>query len=314
MKTHTPKPLIALLMVGTAGISSLAADQIDLPLPEAGWIVPSEHEGRLATEPIRVIINGVGTFDVDPAGIQTLRPDIVQTNHVSVFDIIVKLDQDEDIGLEYNYDESMETHVIDSLSGESGWWYQAHYDSGWMERNAHRMDHYPVKNGTRIRFLRPDPVRLEVIFAEFAEEVVGIAENDGVVIAPWVEIEGPRGSGDRILFKDVVVTAHDTRADLFRPGTITALDVLLSMGEQGLLTGLGITWYDSIFRADPVDHYFVEHIQAEDFNHQAFGSCGFVYEIGYSSIGGFDGAHVHIPTDARVLVSPEYALWFWLCL
>ena len=35
---------------------------------------------------------------------------------------------------------------------------------------------------------------------------------------------------------------------------------------------------------------------------------------GRAAFSGFNGAHIHIPADVRALVSPEYALWFWLCL
>jgi hypothetical protein len=44
------------------------------------------------------------------------------------------------------------------------------------------------------------------------------------------------------------------------------------------------------------------------------GGCGFVYETGPNSFAGFSGTHIHIPADVRVIISPEYALWFWICL
>lgn len=44
------------------------------------------------------------------------------------------------------------------------------------------------------------------------------------------------------------------------------------------------------------------------------GSCGFVYEIGLDEFSGFNGSHIHIPLDVRMIVSPEHALWFWICL
>jgi hypothetical protein len=47
---------------------------------------------------------------------------------------------------------------------------------------------------------------------------------------------------------------------------------------------------------------------------EAAESCGFVYEAGPRSFSGFSGTHIHIPCDARPIVSPEYALWFWICL
>jgi hypothetical protein len=47
---------------------------------------------------------------------------------------------------------------------------------------------------------------------------------------------------------------------------------------------------------------------------RSVGGCGFVYESGPEQFSGFSGTHIHIPSDARVIRSPEYALWFWICL
>jgi hypothetical protein len=59
-----------------------------------------------------------------------------------------------------------------------------------------------------------------------------------------------------------------------------------------------------------VDTYYLEQIDEAE----AYGSCGFVYETGPRDFSGFTGSHIHIPSDVRVTVSPEYALWFWICL
>lgn len=305
--------LLAAVLVGVAlGVSAQFESPVLLPNQAGEWIVDQPRVGRTVSRNIRVEIAGNGFFTVDPDGIQTVRPDIVQTNHFTVFDLLVKLDQDGQIALEYHYDESMGTHIIDSLNGESGWWYEARYSAGWFERNTHRMDHYLVKDETEVRFSIERASRLEKLYLAFEEEMARVVANDGKVILPRVTIEGPRR--EELVFEDIEVRAHDTRIDVLQPGTVTALDILLSLGEQGFLTQLGITWYEWIFTADPVDHYFVEYIKGGPIDAQAQGSCGFVYEVGYSSIPGFGGAHIHIPTDTRVILAPEYALWFWLCL
>jgi hypothetical protein len=291
----------------------MAQTQIDLPDDERQWAVPAEHVGRTATEPIRVEITGLGRFDVSPVGITAARTDRFQPEHISVFDVLVRLAEREGIDLAYHYDESMETFVLDSLDGRSGWWYEAHYAGGWMERNVQRMDEYLVKDGTQVRFYPERQSRWHAVHESFRDEVARREENKGQIVIPLVVLEGPRGS--RVSFENVVVTAHDARLDLFQPGTVTALDILISLGVQGQLDRLGLTWYERIFTADPVDHYFVEFIDAGDaLRAQAFGGCGFVYEVGDRAFQGFAGAHIHIPTDARVLLSPEYAHWFWICL
>lgn len=72
------------------------------------------------TKPIRVIVDGGGTFTVDATGIETGRPDVFHSNHFSVFDLIVRLDRDVGIGLKFHFDEWMRTHVIDAIDGETG--------------------------------------------------------------------------------------------------------------------------------------------------------------------------------------------------
>jgi hypothetical protein len=304
---------LTLLLTVSLTVAS-QSETVILPNTEGEWILQPIHVGRVVDLPIRVDIDGVGVFHVHAEGIQTLRPDIIQTPHFSIFDLVVKLGESGEIDLAYHYDERMATHVIDSIDGISGWWHEAHYSGGWFEKNAHRMDQYLVKDETFIRLYQERESRLVTLFTGFREEVERLEERDGIAIIPKVSIEGP-GRAPGVIAENVIVTAHDSRLDLFQPGTITALDILLSLGEQGILTQLGVTWYDTIFTADPVDHYFVEQIRAgEVFDAQAYGSCGFVYEVGSRRLAGFSGAHIHIPTDARVLVSPEYALWFWICL
>ena len=104
----------------------------------------------------------------------------------------------------------------------------------------------------------------------------------------------PRGSvgcwaRGRLRFEDVRVTAHGVRSDLWQPGTITALDILLSLGEQEMLSRIGLQWYSSIAGANPVDTHFVELIEAEGFRAEASGGCGFVYKVGETDSFGFDG-------------------------
>ena len=127
------------------------------------------------------------------------------------------------------------------------------------------------------------------------------------VVLPKLGIRAP---GKAWSFKDVAVTPHDVRSDVLQPGVVTAMDALLSLAEQGSFSTLRLTWREHIGRADPVDTYFVEGIDEV----QASGGCGFVYEIGPLAFSGFKGSYIHIPSDVRGTVSPEYALWFWLCL
>lgn len=279
-----------------------------LPSEDGTWGPPQAvHESDKPKGMATLNIDGIGQFTFDAGQVLSKRPDIFRQGHFSVFDALVQVASQGDIALEYHFDDSRDTHVIDAINGQTGWWYRAHYAGGWAENNAFRMDMFPYKNGMSIRLLRPNAEYVEQIYRTFAEEVERLERNGGQVILPELAIRSPNAN---YVFRDVVVTPHNVRSDVFQPGVVTALDALLSLGEQGELPALKLTWYDRIGSADPVQHYFVEQIG----DSVAYASCGFVYETGSTEFHGFIGSHIHIPSDLRATVSPEYALWFWICL
>ena len=69
-----------------------------------------------------------------------------------------------------------------------------------------------------------------------------------------------------------------------------------------------LKWYETIAAADPIKNYWVHRIN----NDEAYDTCGFVYEAGSYEMGGRN--HIHIPSDSKVINSPEYEEWFWICL
>ena len=40
----------------------------------------------------------------------------------------------------------------------------------------------------------------------------------------------------------------------------------------------------------------------------------FVYKSGSNIFVGFKVNHIHLPSDSRVINSPEYMEWFWICI
>lgn len=283
------------------------APSLVLPTEDGSWIPPAAHTGDLPTGSGTVDIQDLGTFTFAADQVKTLRPDIFQSDHFSLFDVLAHLGERGDIRLESHFDQEMNTHVIDAINDQRGWWYQAHYSSGWYEQNVFRMDMYPYKNDTRMRLYVEREQRLADVYRTFQEEVARLADHGGQVIIPELAIQAP---GAKHAFQDVIVTPHDVRTDVLQPGVMTALDALLSLAEEGKLSNLMLTWYERIAAADPVDSYWVERMDEA----RASGGCGFVYETGPRIFSGFSGSHIHIPSDVRVTVSPEYALWFWICL
>ncbi len=267
-----------------------------------GEIADSEikYEGNIQLE-------GVGVLNFNPAEIETTRQDIFKEGHFSLFDILVHLDKIGAITLDYVFDEAMNTAVINSINGEgNNWWYQAYYDGGWPERNVFRMDHFPYKDKMIIQVMTINQGQLDDIFQAFREEIKRKEENDGRIIIPNVTI---RSKSELLTFTNVEVTAHNLRDDIFQEGVITAMDVILSLGAEDRLT-YDLKWYDSIGTAGVVRSYWLNRINRDE----GQGKCGFVYEAGPTRFRGRGGNHIHIPADTRIINSPEYAEWFWICL
>lgn len=99
-------------------------------------------------------------YRFNPEEVETLRPDIFREGHFSVFDALVHIADRGDVDLEYYFDESKNTYVIDSLEGSRFWWYEIYYDGGWPESNYYRMDHYPWKDGADLTFFETNEKRV----------------------------------------------------------------------------------------------------------------------------------------------------------
>jgi hypothetical protein len=257
------------------------------------------------TETGRITIRNVGEFEFKPRAIDSVRDDIFREGYFSIFDILLHLDTRGDIDLTFHFDETMNTYVIDSLNGEEHWWYRAYYHMGWGESNAFRMDHFPYKERMTVTIGPVRETHLDEMYGVFRDEDRRRIENGGRIIIPEVYIRGP---GTRLELKDVEVHPHNLRKDIFKEDVITAIDVIMSLGERGELS-YDLQWYDTIGSAI-VKQYFVQRINDD----VSFRRCGFVYEAGSQAFGGFRGNHIHLPSDTRVLNSPEYLSYFWICI
>jgi hypothetical protein len=153
------------------------------PLPSIEYDTRPEREGR-----IRV---GSETYTFNPDNVNTTRPDIFNPGYFSMFDVLVHVAEKEYIDLEYHFDESMNTHVVDSIDGEEDWWYMAFYDGGWSENNFFRPDHYPWKDGTTLRFFKVKRDTLDLAYDIFRKEVARKRGMEGKVVIPRVVIDGP---------------------------------------------------------------------------------------------------------------------------
>ena len=308
------KLLFVACFVFTAAIAIGCSDQQILPESEVSEPDPDQAENRVLGEigetsavlPGEVTINGLGSFTFDPEAVETIREDIFREGYFSIFDVLVYLDQTGQINMEYYFDDEMNTYIISKLDGHSEWWYDAYYDGGWRERSVFRMDHYPYKDKMSLKFVQSTTDYLESVYATYRDEIKRKEENGGITIIPDVYI---RGKNTEWHFENIEVTAHNLRDDIFQPGVITAIDTIISLGEKGEIS-YDLQWYESIGTAGIVKSYWVERINEDE----SVGRCGFVYEAGDEAFRFFRGNHNHIPSDIRVINSPQYVEYFWICI
>ncbi len=251
-------------------------------------------------------IEGVGVFLFDPGEVRTIRDDLFRNNHFSIFDVLVHLAQTGQIEIAYYFDGDMNTSVITDLDGHAEWWYDAYYDGGWRERSVFRMDHYPYKDKMTLRIVRATEEYLQAVYATYREEVSRLNDNNGKIIVPEVIIDG---KNETMVFENVEITAHNLRQDMFQEGVTTAIDAILSLAEKNEIS-YDLQWYESIGTAGVVKSYWVERINDD----VSEGRCGFVYEAGDEEFFFFRGNHNHIPSDVRVINSPQYVKYFWICI
>ena len=306
--------LIIVLVMGVTLVDFSLGTGNTVALGSSDVIFPDAYTDPDNTMPRRIgqirlgrIFSGSSrSYSFDPDDVNTTRPDIFNSGYFSVFDVLVHVAERGDITLEYHFDEGLNTFVIDRLQGGREWWFEIYYDGGWPESNFYRMDHYPWKDGSSLTFYETTPEQVDQRHVFFRDEMRRLEENGGKVIIPNVYISGIY---DRWQYEEVEITAHNVRSDMFQPGVITAIDVILSLADT---RGLNYTvqWYESIGDARLVKNYWVESINGN----KASGRCGFVHDEGNVNNLNRGGNHIHLPSDIKVLNSPDYAWWFYICV
>jgi len=238
-------------------------------------------------------------YNFNPDEVETARPDLFQDGSFSVFDILLHLDSKGEISLNYHLNTSMDTYVIDSINGNTdNWWYYIHYSGGHLEKNVVRIDHYPWKPGSDIRLYHETESYINAAFLLFTEEVSRYNYNNNSIIIPVVTIIG---YSFNLIFSNLTVNASNLRSETFQNGVITAMDVLMTLGELGEIT-FELRWVGRMGSASYVHSYFVSKINSD----QNSGRCGFLYSVSDSFI--------FLSADERILTSPESVSFFWGCL
>ena len=277
----------------------LQVDFLDMAILAGQW----RADATIPMDPGIVTIAGWGEFSYDPMQVRTLRPDIFRPGHFSVFDVLAYLDRQGMIDMVYHFDASMATHVIDSINGTENWWYRAHYEGEGLADVAARMDLYPWKEGMTIRIEPVDEPQLDQIHASFASETARWTAYGGRMQIPEVTIAS---KSFKLVFLDVAVQPHNLRPDTFQRDVITAIDVILSLADQGKIT-CDLRWSDPTGTSARDGSFDFRQIGADVVSDQTILEC----EAGVDR--SFGAANrVSLPADWRVLVSPSYVEWRWI--
>ena len=244
-----------------------------------------------------VRING-RIYNYNPTEVETARPDLFQNGSFSVFDVLLHLDSKGEISLNYHFNTSMDTYVVDSLNGETNWWYYIYYSGGSREDNVERIDHYPWKPGAYITMYQKSASYIQNAYSTFREEVDRLIYNNGSVIIPIVNVSGHSFSE---VFYNLTVLPHNLRNETFQLDVITAIDVIMTLGDLGNIT-YELEWHESFRGASYVHSYFVSKINTDE----TAGRCGFLYDVSES--------YIYLSADERILTSPESVNFYWGCL
>lgn len=307
------------LLTGSALAAAMStAEVIVLPQEDGSWFVTQAiGTAEPPPSPGRVEIRGVGSFAFDPADVRAQRADLFAHGWLTAWDVLVALHERGDISLEWSYDEQRRSHRVESINGLEGWWYDVRLPGATFERTLLRMDMHPIREGATIYLYLEEPEFLQALDAEHRAEGARRVEEAGLLIIPEVLIKGPR---NQVRFVDVAVTSHDVRPDVFRPGVITLLDVLLSMGEAGLLDGLALAWHENAESEHGSGHFWVQSIRMSDWLAEPPGMCEY---MGWATATGLlafqadhvhQDAHLHLSPDLVALVSPQRVIWEWMCV
>ena len=299
----------------------------------------SGSEQRPVTQGSGVIIGG-REFEFDPAAytITALRQDIFAEGYYSLFDVLLAVAARHDIRIATHWDDDCQTHFIDSVDGTAGsFWYNFSYDADPTGTQAElryrrqiRWDELPWQPGAWIRLSTGDDlVALKDAFrAEIARERQAghVVTQVQIAINPS-DVHGNPPESHRISvsrsYRNVAVTAHDRRSASgdslyrmpFRRGVVTALDVLLSLQDQGELDLVGTTYFTHL-AGKVMESYRVRSLGFPSVGlAHASGRQGFVYSTGNGTpqrlVNQADGKQ-HVHADIHVIHAPDFARWRWI--
>ena len=293
---------------------------------------------RPATQGSAVIVRGK-TYPFDPAGytIVTLRPDIFAEGAYSLFDVLLTVARSNGHSIAMHWDEDCQTHFIDSVDGIAGdFWYHFSYDAGSGTSNEIknkrqiRWDELLYQPGAWVQLVMGEA--LSELKSEFLEEIQRERQSGHMI--PQVRItvnpsdyQGNPPESHRITvsrnWRDVQVTPHGLRErgrdslyrSPFKPGVVTALDLLFSLQDQGKLDVVGTAYFTHL-AGKVMESYRVRSLGFPGVGlAHASGKQGFVYTTGngtFTRLANDADGMQHVHADIHVIHAPDFAQWRWI--
>ncbi len=293
---------------------------------------------RPATQGSSVILRG-NTYPFDPAAydIVTLRPDIFADGAYSLFDVLLSVARRKGHRISLHWDEDCQTHFIDSVDGIAGdFWYHFSYDAGngtsgeLRNKRQIRWDELLYQPGAWVQLVMGEA--LAELKQEYREEIQRERQHGHMI--PQVRItvnpsnyQGNPPESHRITvsrnWRDVQVTSHGLRQhgrdslhrSPFQPGVVTAMDLLFSLQDQGLLDVVGTAYFTHL-AGKVMESYRVRSLGFPDAGlAHASGKQGFVYTTGngtFTRLANDADGKQHVHADIHVIHAPDFAMWRWI--
>lgn len=249
----------------------------------------------------------------------TTRPELFQSGWGSVLDLLLIAAEQYDLDVEYFYDQELDTYWVTSINGvkgqdpatlpdpsqtsvpfaqcsEPGGWKFAYAASPWptehgmefhTEESYKQIDRMPIGNQAKAFLIPACKEEIDTRKAIYQKEQKRLAANGGKMIVPEVVIDW--AYGNRATFRNLEVTAHNSRPDIYQPGVITTMDIMLSLADRYPGIDVHFAWWPELSNDTMVNGYLLNamNIDALDDNgkliqgqYRASGTAGFVHNSG----------------------------------
>lgn len=119
------------------------------------------------------------------------------------------------------------------------------------ESNYERMDQFWIQSGVTLRFQSFSPEMTERRQWVQDREMARLVENGGKVIVPELTLFASEDT-NRVI-RNLEVTPHNMRPDIFQPDVLTKMDVFLSAADAG--TDIAYTYWESLSTGAEIGHF-----------------------------------------------------------